>query len=297
MNVKKIYKVTLFLITSFLLLTLWSNETHAGPGDCGYNRLFGTCPSGEECVVVAPGTSFSSYACQSAADTPGVCGYNRQYGTCSAGRECVVINAGTSFSTWACQDHSPTDSTCGGGCPPTESCQPCPDSPYACWQCRPRSEEEHAEGEYDTMAECNAACIGICRAATGGGYYCTPSSDDWEDEPGGGTGEAGPPASFTFDILPWIRNMYELSHGRSLDTFAGILYRIALPIAVVLGMIMVGVAGLGIMTSEGDPSKAMNAKNQLTSAIIGLLFVLLGAGILRALINTLFTGDGTITGL
>ena len=39
------------------------------------------------------------------------------------------------------------------------------------------------------------------------------------------------------------------------------------------------------MTSQGDPQKVSKGKEDLTSAIMGLLFVLLSIGILRVIIN------------
>lgn len=146
-------------------------------------------------------------------------------------------------------------------------------------------------GDTGTNGKCggDGGCGNTSRCTYSGiGWECIPDTGCGY-VPGEPTEGAGQPASFKLDLYPDLSNLYDLAKGKSVETFIGILYRIALPIAVVLGMLMVGVAGIGLMTSEGDPSKAMNAKDQLSSAIIGLLFVMLGVGVLRALISTLFT--------
>ena len=69
------------------------------------------------------------------------------------------------------------------------------------------------------------------------------------------------------------------------------MYDITLPLAIILGFILIVIGGYMFMTSQGDPKKTMEAKERLTSAIMGMLFVLLSIGILRILIGSLITGE------
>jgi hypothetical protein len=66
---------------------------------------------------------------------------------------------------------------------------------------------------------------------------------------------------------------------------------IVLPLAVILGMILIIHNGYKLMTSQGDPTKLQEGKDGLTSAIIGLIFVLMAVSILRVIIKALITGN------
>lgn len=72
-----------------------------------------------------------------------------------------------------------------------------------------------------------------------------------------------------------------------LTTITGIL----LPLVVILGMILIIHNGYKLMTSQGDPTKLQEGKDGLTSAIIGLIFVLMAVSILRVIIKALITGN------
>lgn len=69
-------------------------------------------------------------------------------------------------------------------------------------------------------------------------------------------------------------------------------FKVAFPIAIILGFLNIILAGYTLMTSEGDPRKTNEGKEKLGAAITGLLFVLLTIGILRIIIGTLIGGDG-----
>ncbi len=86
-------------------------------------------------------------------------------------------------------------------------------------------------------------------------------------------------------------NLTEGPDAGVLKTFVSSAYNIVLPLAIIIGLILLVVGGYTFMTSQGDPKKTMEAKERLTSAIMGLLFVLLSIGILRILIGSLITGS------
>lgn len=67
------------------------------------------------------------------------------------------------------------------------------------------------------------------------------------------------------------------------------LFSLLLPIAVgVAGIPLIIINGYKIMTSQGNPAAVQDGKEGLTSAIIGLLFVLLALVIIRVIISSLF---------
>lgn len=69
-----------------------------------------------------------------------------------------------------------------------------------------------------------------------------------------------------------------------------IIYQIVFPAAIMLGMFFVIKAGYTLMTSQGEPRKAQEGREQLTSAIMGLIFVLASVVILRIIFNSLIGG-------
>ncbi len=52
-----------------------------------------------------------------------------------------------------------------------------------------------------------------------------------------------------------------------------------------IGVFFVILAGYSLMTSEGDPQRTKAAQEQLTAAIVGIIFILLSVTILRVIIN------------
>jgi hypothetical protein len=82
------------------------------------------------------------------------------------------------------------------------------------------------------------------------------------------------------------------SAPEKLATFFNIINSILLPISVILGLFLIMLAGYKIMSSQGDPTKLNQGKEGLTSAIIGLLFVLMAVSILRVIIKALISGYG-----
>ena len=70
-----------------------------------------------------------------------------------------------------------------------------------------------------------------------------------------------------------------------------IINGIMLPIVIIVGMFIIVLAGYKILTSQGNPQELQTGKENLTSAIIGLIFVLMAVSILRVIIKALITGD------
>ncbi|MBT6401165.1 hypothetical protein HN803_05835 [candidate division WWE3 bacterium] len=70
------------------------------------------------------------------------------------------------------------------------------------------------------------------------------------------------------------------------------IFDFVFPLAVIIGFVRIVLAGYAMMTSQGDPAKVGEAKENLTAAITGMLFILFSIAILRIIVVNLIT-DGT----
>jgi len=64
-----------------------------------------------------------------------------------------------------------------------------------------------------------------------------------------------------------------------------------IPLTIIVGLFIIVLAGYKILTSQGNPQELQTGKDNLTSAIIGLIFVLMAVSILRVIIKALITGN------
>ena len=69
------------------------------------------------------------------------------------------------------------------------------------------------------------------------------------------------------------------------------IYQILLPASIILGVVLIIINGYGLLTSEGDPRKVQTAQENLTSAILGLVFVLAALAIYRVVVTSFFGGS------
>lgn len=79
----------------------------------------------------------------------------------------------------------------------------------------------------------------------------------------------------------------------SLDKIINPILKILYYGGLFIGFFFIVLSGYNLMTSQGDPQKAKEAQEQLTSAILGILFILLSVNILRVIIQLItdsFTG-------
>jgi hypothetical protein len=74
-------------------------------------------------------------------------------------------------------------------------------------------------------------------------------------------------------------------------SLAAYLYNILFPIGVAIGIFGIIQAGYAYLTSQGRPDKTKEANEKLTSAILGILFIILSIVILRIIIRTLIDPD------
>ena len=61
--------------------------------------------------------------------------------------------------------------------------------------------------------------------------------------------------------------------------------------ALLVGFLFIILAGYKLMTSEGNPQRVQEGQEQLTAAILGIIFILLSAAILRVIINNIIGGN------
>lgn len=136
------------------------------------------------------------------------------------------------------------------------------------------------------------------------GYVCEPpmTCDTVEDKcinpPCGDIGEpccTGPdpcPGSFcgynnicgTTPREP-IEMVYKGPIIDSLDKIINPVLKILYYGGLFIGFFFIVLSGYSLMTSQGDPQKAKEAQEQLTSAVLGIIFILLSVNILRVIID------------
>ena len=79
----------------------------------------------------------------------------------------------------------------------------------------------------------------------------------------------------------------EFENVSSIEGAVQTIVNIALPLAGTVALILFVIAGYKMITSQGNPDKLKDAKDMITNAVIGLVFILLSVGIL-VLISNLF---------
>jgi hypothetical protein len=68
------------------------------------------------------------------------------------------------------------------------------------------------------------------------------------------------------------------------------ILEIALPLAGTATLVLLIIAGYKMITSQGNPEKLKDAKEMITNAIIGLVFILLSIAILLLISNVFDLG-------
>src|SRR3989344_4132616 len=97
---------------------------------------------------------------------------------------------------------------------------------------------------------------------------------------------------FTLLLLTGGGVAFAADTDMTLENFLSIIYDMMLPAAVILGFFLIALSGYKIMTSQGNPVQTKAGKENLTSAIFGLIFVLLSVVILRIIIGSFIQAPG-----
>ena len=141
----------------------------------------------------------------------------------------------------------------------------------------------YLENDCKTGKVCNDSATACVACSSGTGGICFKSTDGTQFINNCCAGYMCPET--VSGIVPCIPGNEQVR--KLLTTITGIL----LPLAVILGMGLIVRNGYRLMTSQGDPTKLQEGKEGLTSAIIGLIFILMAVSILRVIIKALITGD------
>ncbi len=139
-------------------------------------------------------------------------------------------------------------------------------------------------------SDCKRVMAVMCQDDGAGGYMPVPGADCcviptggiYDTCPGGKVGRMTPGDPTSCECVE--------AAGALVELFS-IINGIVLPIVVIAGMFIIVLAGYKILTSQGNPQELQTGKENLTSAIIGLIFVLMAVSILRVIIMALITGD------
>lgn len=79
--------------------------------------------------------------------------------------------------------------------------------------------------------------------------------------------------------------IFDISGGNAIGDLVTNIVNIALPLAAIATLVLLTVAGYQLITSQGNPDKLKEAKEMITNAIIGLVFILLSISILVLISN------------
>ena len=88
-------------------------------------------------------------------------------------------------------------------------------------------------------------------------------------------------ASSLSDILNNLQTQTEDSNG--LGSFMEAIINFAIPLSAVSVFVLLSFAAYKLMTSQGNPDKLQDAKEQISNAIIGFIFIILSVAILALL--------------
>jgi hypothetical protein len=267
-------------------------------------------------------TEVSGFVCETEGgtceDDPSVCGLTgRTYdanGQCTGGDACCIASEPTEVtcegSAFTCIASSTFQSQ---GCPSafpdlntSLTCEPT----FTCCEARSECTPSVSDGciNHGTYWDC-PNCGGDCGTdqrcavtANAGVYRCAPCTvsepchtPDACGEAGGcGPGErceGSPGIAYCYtDIECGLALLESNPYTGPIVSFNELLARIYFfmyPAGIAVGLFFIAKAGYTIMMSEGNPAKVSEGKEELTSAVIGTLFILLSLVILRVIISAL----------
>jgi hypothetical protein len=83
-----------------------------------------------------------------------------------------------------------------------------------------------------------------------------------------------------------------ISGNNALGDVTSAILNIAIPLAGIAAVVLIVVASYKMISSQGNPEKLKDAKDMITNAIIGLVFILLSVSILLLVSNIFELGVG-----
>lgn len=78
---------------------------------------------------------------------------------------------------------------------------------------------------------------------------------------------------------------------QKIDDLIATIYRILYPLAILFGLYSIIKAGYKIMVSEGNPQSVKEGQEEITSAVLGILFIMLSLVLIRVIIKAILNVD------
>ncbi|MCD4811021.1 pilin [bacterium] len=82
-----------------------------------------------------------------------------------------------------------------------------------------------------------------------------------------------------------LNQVTELEGQSGVGDIVGTIVKIAMPLAGIVAILLIVGASLKMITSQGNPEKLNDAKEMITNAVVGLVFILLSVAILLLISN------------
>lgn len=267
-------------------------------------------------VSCVSGCTQRGYSCQSSCSA----GQTSQPYYCSSGTCCSGASTkkylcnNTTYSCGISTDPSATDyTTCSQQCVPPGSAPPPPPSATSIYDCSNRDPNCPATSLptcypiqlYQSCSGCGffdspsknskycaqpapSACIpvgGDCSGNTSSccsGSYCNPAYNERFETVKSYCaqislpGTTGPDCSSAGGCPTAVGNL-----STNPVNFVKTLFSILLGLSGGIAVLLIIISGYRLMTSQGNPERVQGAREQLTAAIIGLIFIILSFSILR----------------
>ena len=267
-------KFALFILLLVAVFTLQNNNAYAQT--CGQSGTVGICGSrggcdmDEKCTLLPGPNNYqcvldNSCSCNASVCQPFCINLGLVFSHCTATGNCSCV-----AGTLTCGQIG-TVNKCGwdGGCSNGEKCMDvggtliCAGHPDCI--CGPIMCNPICAAQGGIYRGCTADGTCRCDTNTGGNTGSMPGQ-----YPGAGRGGlAGLPDYDDVSVLLTI------------------LRNLLIPTGIIIGIVLIVTCGYSIMTSQGDPMKLKEAKECITSAIMGLIFIVLSVSILNLIIDSI----------
>lgn len=167
-------------------------------------------------------------------------------------------------------DESPNYSTTEGDCGLVVSCTPVGKNP-TCSQMT--ANDYHKDPNYHGITD----EIQHCAFSFGGTYACCAKNDQSKIQP------VAPPPPCVLDSNGKCNQVSTAFGNVNVDagTIVGSIFSILLSLSGGIAIVIIIISGYKIMFSQADPERLKGAREAITSALIGLLFIIFSVAILR----------------
>lgn len=268
----------------FNFCDITNNECGAG-GDCEYNEK---CIPIGDAIGKRPGTCSKTSECNDCnSRTAGKCGGSGADASgCQAGERCV--QSGTSTDpTFVCEP----DPTCDSDPNQCKNLGECGEAADSCY------DNEECVEDFFVPPGGTPGVYNVCKFTSGGTCDSTDSECSTASECRGNCGpneqplcisgkcecRTPPPASD-----PNLQgNNRPIGESRELGNFLSVINSMIFPAGIGLAAFFIVKSGYVLMISQGNPKEVQDAQDQLTSAILGSIFIIMSSAILRFIFTSI----------